>query len=939
MLQAVRSSATWALFTLLATSSCGSTQESTQDVATSQFRDSSVIEVEGCARRHGKTCVLPPLAPSVCEGRGREAVTIWMPASPHTARAAISIDGHPSQRPATQGEGVAWTIDDPRHTQEVLLRIGPARVWSMHFELPPDDPPALAKAREALTAGTQTLDVTQALGEALPGLTPPQRLAALDVLTDLLLRRLRRSSSDRVALVEEVERRSHQAYDLAIELGDVAHASCHARRALHTTLPFGDMSAAWWTRLATMQVSAPVEARNAYYLGLASRRSGELQAALDAFERVEVLEAQRGRAGAQLAALATYQRAVILANLGQHARALELLATFEAATDTLPCGDRLKARNNRAWLALLLREQGFDVEDPLPLLEETLDALRSGDAECFDASLETNVLINLGVAAAARGSSKQGAALLEELRSREDTTPSDMLWMVLLSLQLDAKNPQQPTHHDDEKIDAATLRPDERWRLAYWTGRSAEAKGETQVAISAYREAEAALSALTSSVRFDAGRDGLLLGRQPSAGRLVDLLLRRGETNEALCVARLARGRTDHLIARTSRIDALPPARLERWRRARAEAEQRAATVDQLRAELATRPLDARAAHETKIQHAQQAATVASQEAFAVLYGSMQPASLEDCASLRRSNPDALELLPFPLDRDGSRWAVFAFDAAHSQAKIVPRTAWMHDDKDAVADALLGPFEAQIAGAKQIRILPTGDTWNVPFAALPWHEAPLLAHAPVVFALDLATAPSPTAQDHAKRALVVGDPNGNLAFARNEAEHVRSKLTEAAWNVEHLQGARARAEPIRAALATSSLMHFAGHGLHAGDEGWSSRLQLADGQWLTVHDVLGLDTVPTVAVLPACEVANTAKDTLGGGMSIGRGFLLAGAQLVIAGRGPIDDAQALALSKDLYAQDMPSDGDKAASALQRALLHLYDEGDHAILHRVIALGP
>jgi len=113
-----------------------------------------------------------------------------------------------------------------------------------------------------------------------------------------------------------------------------------------------------------------------------------------------------------------------------------------------------------------------------------------------------------------------------------------------------------------------SLPPDQRWRRAYWYGRAYEVLGLLDEATGAYEAAERALEQRVRRLDFDTAREGLLLGHQPSAQRLVELLVSRGRVEGALCVARRARRRMDVLLDRTTVLSTLDEPRRERWREA-----------------------------------------------------------------------------------------------------------------------------------------------------------------------------------------------------------------------------------------------------------------------------------------------------------------------------------------------------------------------------------
>jgi len=96
--------------------------------------------------------------------------------------------------------------------------------------------------------------------------------------------------------------------------------------------------------------------------------------------------------------------------------------------------------------------------------------------------------------------------------------------------------------------------------------------------------------------------------------------------------------------------------------------------------------------------------------------------------------------------------------------------------------------------------------------------------------------------------------------------------------------------------------------------------------------------VPSVVMLPACDTASTAPGTLGGGMSVARAFLLAGADVVVASEEQLDDRLGLALAEALYAEG-PIRSAEGPAALRRALLTIRPRFTADAWWPIVALVP
>jgi CHAT domain-containing protein len=101
-------------------------------------------------------------------------------------------------------------------------------------------------------------------------------------------------------------------------------------------------------------------------------------------------------------------------------------------------------------------------------------------------------------------------------------------------------------------------------------------------------------------------------------------------------------------------------------------------------------------------------------------------------------------------------------------------------------------------------------------------------------------------------------------------------------------------------LERVELVHYAGHGLFAGREGWQSALPLAGSGHLAIGDVLTSSAVPARVVLSGCETARSADGAPAESLGLAQSFVVAGADFVIAPVRPVDDKVAARLSAALY---------------------------------------
>lgn len=877
------------------------------------------IELLGCAQQAGDECWLPPENPAMCE-RTSSSTTLELWAD---APLEVRVDGRFGTLPKQQrGGGFHWSLPAGEYPLELRIHGQVVREIQVHAALLED--PRLARAR---SRGERS---ASELASLLEHLQPRARLAALDLLTDTLGKQAKASVSEGAQYLRAFDQRSEEAYALAMSLGDPDHAACHAQRALQFALTGdldGERARDWAERLEAQQhVGLRTAGQNQYYLGLFARWLGDLQGALDAFSEAEQLFATLGLSSSPFATSARNQRSTILALVGRPEQALTLLAT---AGDTFErCTDWLKYRSNSVWVLLLLEDMGIEIEDPTPELED-IERLMLDLPECFDEALYHHVTLNRGVAHARRVRGDQAMAAFERGDALGIGSTAEFVWLerTRVALQAGLPAPAPPSV-------AASPLPADRWRRAYWEGRMAQSVGRTDDAIASYRVAEELLTTLARSLRLDGGREGLLMHRQPSSAHLVSLLLERGEVEDALCIARVARSRADQLLARTEHVAALSTDGLTKWSAAELETQRLERALASLEDEYWRLPLDERTLASPKLDETRRNLDKAKRRSLELLYGENATATAPapSCKTLPPPEVGELTLLLFPLAASEGRWSVFAFGVAGARAAHIDLNP---NAPDGLVRLLDGEFAPQVAAARSIRILPTADAWSIAFAELPWHGRPLLEHTPITLALDLSTPRSPTPVD--RTALVVGDPNDDLEHARAEANAIAMALGVVGWKTTKLVGRDATADRLRTAVANTSLLHFAGH---AGAHGWESRVRLNRGERLDVRDFLSLPAAPHVAILPACEIASASERALGGGMSIARSLLLSGTAVVVGGTGALDDAIAQRVSETFYSSGIPTSARVAARNLRHALLTVSEEtSDRTVLRSFVAMVP
>ncbi|MDX1998045.1 MAG: CHAT domain-containing protein [Thermoanaerobaculia bacterium] len=282
--------------------------------------------------------------------------------------------------------------------------------------------------------------------------------------------------------------------------------------------------------------------------------------------------------------------------------------------------------------------------------------------------------------------------------------------------------------------------------------------------------------------------------------------------------------------------------------------------------------------------------------------------------SVARPIPEGELLLAFyPLD--GARWVAFAATAGTKPRAVTLDAPPLSPRPTAsLAEALLGPFLTEIDRARRLRLLPYGRLRGLDFHSLPFAGRALSAHRPVVYGLDL---PAPARLRGTGRALVVGNPSGDLPDAEREAQEVAALLRAAGRDVELVVGRAADADTVRGHLAEGiELLHYAGHADFAGPGGLQSELRLARGTRLALDDLLVLNHAPEWVVLSACDSGKTTSVARVDGLGLAQTFVLGGSRAVVATTRPIADAVARPLILEFYRHWLG--GEELAAALARA---------------------
>ncbi len=847
------------------------------------------VEIAGCASvRAGPICVTDAatsLAVWVKANKGA-AISVRVDDRGIAAERAPIEDGLLLRLPAgAAATGSELVVHAALGADEGSFRIALAR---------PEIDPAFDEA-EALRLG-QHLDEAALRFTALAGSSAPNlRARATGKLARIALAQGRiadavRIFGEAIALDGATGRVSDEFRDrcaLSFALVDESHRFAEARDALAPLEALGS-------------VYPEGRASAVYYAALVAFEAGDYRAAVRLLREAEAGTRRLGRDELRIDVLEV--EANVLHALGRRAEAVSLQRQArDARPADGPACSRAGSSNNLGWLLLdaeVRAEGGERAQDPIPLFEEALTLLRR---ECAHPPLLASTLTNLAHAYLARENPARSRAYLDEARAAhpEADVVRQAEWLEIegrIALG-DGKTSRSLELYDQlATLSARTLLPDARWQAALGRARALDTLGRIEPARAAYAEAERLLDDDGFLVPLGEGKGTFLGKREESARRRVDFLFRHGSP-EAAEAARRSRARVLATIEWTSRLGALDPERRARWQASLAAYRR------------AREAIDAEAAADWKLSATRLAAVLAERGRAEERLRSMLDQGLATLRPAPVSEAPAPHALPVP--RGGevflvyhpspSGWVGFAIAERGVVARRIPPLDPGASDAE-LSTLLLEPFRDSIASATRLRVLPYGALEHVDFHALPWDGAPLVARCPVVYGVDLPARSEAPRDAGAELALIVADPRGNLPAARDEARAVDAALRAHGSRTQLLTGDEASHRAVCDGIEDpqTAQLHYAGHGVFEGRDGWESGLPLTAGGWLTVGDVLALRRAPARVLLSGCETARTAPESRAASLGIAQAFILAGARAVVAATRPIDDALAERLMRALY---------------------------------------
>ncbi|MFZ5892796.1 MAG: CHAT domain-containing protein [Myxococcota bacterium] len=833
------------------------------------------FEYAGCARvRPGRVCELGSEREIVLWSAGSEPVQVnGVNASASDVRESTSVEG-----------GVRVRIHVPESERVLQLRSGGKRALLHVSES--SEPVKLRELGRLWKAG-QWERVRASLAQndiSLEG-SERDRLRALQARLAL-----RSNENERAADELEATAESARRAGLLLEASnDVAAAAyCRAVR-----LRQYERARRLLADAHDLEQVPENRARLAYYSAVVANASGDLLSALEQFRNASVLARRLGLVSDEL--FARQELAVTLNQLHRHTEALAEQKEIVARELDGPSCLLSQRWEKLAWLLLTqpepqLQEAGAaldraerllaDCPDPLSVRNHRLNrvelALQLGDANAMRGHLQA-----LGADTSA------GSTQLAAWEAR--------YWGELHLVQGENSEAARLFERAEQLADSLDLKT-VVYLARLGRARALARQNEPTIdAAAAYWAAEDAGDALVRWAPFGQGQQLTALQTRQSSRDLLSLLLSQGRHAEALKAATRAARRVSALNWQTTRVRNLSPTLRQRWERAVADYRARRQQLERVASEDWKLSQDgllavqlSRALEKQQLDNALAAANA--------LFASPEPAFSP------RAGHDAHLLISDA--RDG--WWAFLWTGetlhVRSVLPISSGRAAASQEFGAGLARVLEPFLGEL-NVPLLRVTLPPEFAEVDVHALEVAGTPLIERVAVAYTLEPGRSKDPDGADAVSRSsvLVLGDPNGDLPWAKTEASRVASRFAQARLLLHD----QIKPDAFASQLANTGLLHFAGHGRSGGIDGINGALLLGSDRVLSLGDVLALERAPDFVVLSACS--SSVSPEPGAGLSIGQAFIWAGARAVVGASRAISDRSSERFATVLYDQLLNSD--------------------------------
>jgi CHAT domain-containing protein len=247
-----------------------------------------------------------------------------------------------------------------------------------------------------------------------------------------------------------------------------------------------------------------------------------------------------------------------------------------------------------------------------------------------------------------------------------------------------------------------------------------------------------------------------------------------------------------------------------------------------------------------------------------------------------------------------------------------------------LSQILLSPLADIIRKHRHLIFVPYGPAHALPFHALPFEGEPLGVSRVISYLPSASTLQFVKPELSSKtrdRILSIGNPTAMahrnpLTGEKFPARALPAAAAEAAFTAalfpqgKALIGGQATEQEVRRLLPDYPLIHFATHGVLSEENPLLSSILLADGEALSVYELMGMQLSADLVVLSACQ---TGLGRITGGddvIGLTRGLLAAGARSTVVSLWPVDDLSTSLFMGEFYRRLRA--GGRSADCLQAA---------------------
>ena len=439
-----------------------------------------------------------------------------------------------------------------------------------------------------------------------------------------------------------------------------------------------------------------------------------------------------------------------------------------------------------------------------------------------------------------------------------------------------------------------------------------EALGKFEKALSQYREAARIIERQRTTIFTERQRIAFFAAKQALYDRIVPLLVRLGRTDDALEWTERAKSRAF--------VDILGSTRLKLKTRSQdrqyMSALKRQAEVDTILS--GSRIGNGQLKHLIGItERAIKVQKKTNAPGTGMELQSLSSVRTLDAGAIRSFVGDNAVLLEYYLVQD--RLIIFVVHASGVKAMTLPvhrvnlerqvhtllsqiRQVQEHpSEAKALYDQLISPVAAQL-DKPQLIIVPHGILHYVPFQAL--HDGSrfliekyALSYAPSATVLGIA-AGKPKAET--AKALVIGNPTRDLAFAEKEAIRISQMMRQHTL----LTREKGTESFLRNHGKDYDVIHLATHAIYDEADPLNSRILLgADGGndgVLTVDELFSLNWRASLVTLSACESGLSKRKPGDELVGFQRGLFFAGTRSILSSLWPVDDRATGFLMESFY---------------------------------------